>query len=195
MDLATACSKAKGTNSAVTGLSRGCCPKIRSSATHQRCFLSEQIAFLSVLSFVDRRGSLNSPQSGVGNGGGPGGIRHHPLSRRQPEPAHDIFEDHPAGRAAALAKVVTEPACQQASAGGRSAPHRAPTDQKKALKTLKSSIFRDSILTRPGLEPGKAEPKSAVLPLHHRVTNSPSAASVVSQTHASFLQLLANLVQ
>ena len=67
--------------------------------------------------------------------------------------------------------------------------------KKKALKTLKSSMFRDSILTRPGLEPGKAEPKSAVLPLHHRVTNSPSAASVVSQTHASFLQLLANLVQ
>lgn len=122
MDLATACSRAKGTNSAVTGLSRGCCPKIRSSATHQRCFPLEQIAFLSVLSLVDRRGSLNSPKSSVGNGGGQGGIRHHPLSRRQPEPAHDIFKDHPAGRAAALAKVVPEHACQQADGTGGNLP-------------------------------------------------------------------------
>ena len=41
---------------------------------------------------------------------------------------------------------------------------------KPAQKTLIPSVFWGSKITRPGLEPGKSEPKSDVLPLHHRVT-------------------------
>ena len=49
-------------------------------------------------------------------------------------------------------------------------------------------------LTRPGLEPGTTEPKSVVLPLHHRVTLT-SPASIVAKTDADFAEFEADFIQ
>ena len=49
-------------------------------------------------------------------------------------------------------------------------------------------------ITRPGLEPGTTEPKSVVLPLHHRVTWT-SAESVVAQADTDFAEFQTNFIQ
>ena len=56
------------------------------------------------------------------------------------------------------------------------------------------ATLRDQKITRPGLEPGTTEPKSVVLPLHHRVTLA-SAESVVAEADADFAEFQANLIQ
>lgn len=71
-------------------------------------------------------------------------------------------------------------------------------------ETKKASVFTASAddfaslpedqITRPGLEPGTTEPKSVVLPLHHRVTWT-CTPSVVAETDADFAQLQANFIQ
>ncbi len=49
-------------------------------------------------------------------------------------------------------------------------------------------------ITRPGLEPGTTEPKSVVLPLHHRVTSA-SAESIVAKADADFAEFQSNFIQ
>ncbi len=56
---------------------------------------------------------------------------------------------------------------QQAAEMPRNAPLSARLAKKKPLKMLKLSRFKGLRLTRPGLEPGKTEPKSVVLTLHY----------------------------
>ena len=65
---------------------------------------------------------------------------------------------------------------------------RKGCDMKKAsvLRWLLSLnvLVRFKLITRPGLEPGKSEPKSDVLPLHHRVaeiTQRDSRGAVLSE--------------
>ena len=56
------------------------------------------------------------------------------------------------------------------------------------------ATLQDQKITRPGLEPGTTEPKSVVLPLHHRVTWT-SAESVVAKADADFAEFQANFIQ
>ena len=49
-------------------------------------------------------------------------------------------------------------------------------------------------ITRPGLEPGTTEPKSVVLPLHHRVTWT-ITESVVAKADADFAEFQANFIE
>ena len=56
------------------------------------------------------------------------------------------------------------------------------------------ATLRDLKITRPGLEPGTTEPKSVVLPLHHRVTLT-SAESVIAKADADFAEFQANFIQ
>ncbi len=52
-------------------------------------------------------------------------------------------------------------------------PTKAKSPEKLNVLRGSADVFanlRDERITRPGLEPGTTEPKSVVLPLHHRVT-------------------------
>ena len=97
----------------------------------------------------------------------------------------------------AVAKTVEGEGHRQ----GQKACEGAKTGEPaKKVNPVKLNVLRGSAvgfvslheqkITRPGLEPGTTEPKSVVLPLHHRVDGS-----VVSQTDADFAQLLADFVE
>ena len=75
------------------------------------------------------------------------------------------------------------------------------TESAKNEKTVVFTAFSaefaslpEEQITRPGLEPGTTEPKSVVLPLHHRVTLT-SPASIVAKTDADFAEFEADFIQ
>ena len=70
-------------------------------------------------------------------------------------------------------------------------------NEKTVVFTAFSAEFAslpEEQITRPGLEPGTTEPKSVVLPLHHRVTLT-SPASIVAKTDADFAEFEADFIQ
>ena len=75
------------------------------------------------------------------------------------------------------------------------------TESAKNEKTVVFTAFLaefaslpEEQLTRPGLEPGTTDPKTVVLPLHHRVTLT-SPASIVAKTDADFAEFEADFIQ
>ena len=95
-------------------------------------------------------------------------------------------------------KAVANPvALQLCESAGTEATVKKKNPAK--LNVLRGSAdsfasLRDQRITRPGLEPGTTEPKSVVLPLHHRVTLT-SPASIVAKTDADFAEFEADFIQ
>ena len=110
-----------------------------------------------------------------------------------PQPAELVAISEPENDSKPNEMVAIKP-CEMAKTG-----KNAKKENPAKLNVLRGSAdsfasLRDQRLTRPGLEPGTTEPKSVVLPLHHRVTLT-SPASIVAKTDADFAEFEADFIQ